>query len=182
MISSDSSLTDATFWLLITPHLPTQRALALEPFATIERSRSSFRIDPLFLDDASLPPQSDDSRREIGIRAVNQFADVPLAPLKELINPAEFVDQVDWVLMQDRSTKRTSHRLNSALKLSNTIERRIFTQKLCVPELDGHENRSRALSISLPGRVALRRILEEKRLLPFRSSNQQCSHRNIRYN
>lgn len=102
MIPSNSSLTDATFWLQDKLDLPTQRALVLEPFAAMEFSRTSFRLDPLFLDDASLPPHSDDPPREICFRVVNRVDDVPLVPLKELINPAEFVDQVDWVLMQDR--------------------------------------------------------------------------------
>lgn len=99
--------TDAVCSLLAETELPYENALALEPFVPIETSRSSLRVDPpLLVDDPSLPPQSDDSRREIESRAVERFNDnlMPLPPtLPGLMSPAEFVDEVDGVLAEERS-------------------------------------------------------------------------------
>lgn len=83
--------------------------LALEAFAP-EPSRNSLRPDPPLLDETSLPPQSDDSRRELESRVEDRVIDLApplLPPLTGLRNPAEFVDEVDGVLTPERSARRT---------------------------------------------------------------------------
>lgn len=99
--------TGAVCSLLAEPELPNENALALEPLLPIGSSRKRFRVDPPLLpDDPSLPPQSDDSRREIENRPEDRFNDnlMPLPPpVPGLMNPAEFVDGVDGVLEAERS-------------------------------------------------------------------------------
>lgn len=83
--------------------------LVLEAFAP-DPSRNSLRPDPPLLDETSLPPQSDGSRREPESRVDERVMDLPpplLPPLTGLRNPAEFVDEVDGVLTPERSASRT---------------------------------------------------------------------------